>query len=76
MKASGMLCGKLFAAGLALAFGACAIGPTNPGPQTLDHLKAAHDWQYEAGERLNADWASGVQGILGALSRCDAIAAI
>ena len=42
----------------------------------MDDLKAAHDWQYEAGERLNADWASGVQGILGALSRSDAIAAI
>jgi hypothetical protein len=76
MKGSGMACGKLFAASLALALGACAMGPTNPGPQTLDDLKAAHDWQYEAGERLNADWASGVQGILGALSRSDAIAAI
>ena len=76
MKGSGMACGRLFAASLALALGACAMGPTNPGPQTLDDLKAAHDWQYEAGERLNADWASGVQGILGALSRSDAIAAI
>lgn len=68
--------GKLAAAAFALAVGGCAMGPTNPGPQTLDDLEAAHDWQYLPGERLNADWASGVQGILGAMSRPQAIAAI
>ncbi len=72
---------RVFAAGLALALpvilgGACAMGPTNPGPRTLAGLEAAHDWQYEPGQRLNADWASGVQGILGGLTREQAIAAI
>lgn len=68
--------GRWIAASLALAVGGCAMGPTNPGPETLADLEAAHDWQYSPGERLNADWASGVQGILGALSRPAAIEAI
>jgi hypothetical protein len=76
MAAFGIASGKVLAAALALALAGCAMGPTNPGPETLDDLEAAHDWQYAPGERLNADWASGVQGILGALSRRQAIDAI
>ncbi len=67
---------KVVAAGLVLALGACAMGPTNPGPRTLADLQAAYDWQTLPGQQLNADWAAGVQGILGELSRPQAIAAI
>lgn len=62
--------------GLLMVLGACALGPTNPGPKTLTALQAAHDWQYGPGQQLNADWAAGVQGILGALPRDKAIATI
>lgn len=67
---------RLMAASLVLILGGCAMGPTNPGPRTLADLENSHDWQYGPGQQLNADWASGVQGILGGLSRKDAIAAI
>ena len=67
---------KLIALGFALIAAGCAMGPTNPGPETLADLEAAYDWQYEPGQKLNADWATGVQGILGDLSRPKAIEAI
>lgn len=67
---------KVMALGFALLAAGCAMGPTNPGPETLADLEAAHDWQYQPGQQLNADWASGVQGILGDLSRLQAIQAI
>lgn len=72
---------KLLMVGLAVLATACAPAPETPGPEapstkTLAELESAHDWQHGAGEKLNADWNSGVQGILGKLSRPDAIAAI
>ena len=72
---------KLLMVGLAVLATACAPAPESPGPEapstkTLAELESAHDWQHGAGEKLNADWNSGVQGILGKLSRPDAIAAI
>ncbi|MEZ6031156.1 MAG: hypothetical protein R3C46_15605 [Hyphomonadaceae bacterium] len=67
---------KFAVAGCALLASACAMGPTDPGPRSLTDLEAAHDWQYEPGERLNADWVSGAQGILGPLSRPKAMDAI
>jgi hypothetical protein len=78
---------KLLMVGLAVFAVACAPSPEAPapaptpapeapGPKTLAELESAHDWQHGAGEKLNADWNSGVQGILGKLSRPDVIAAI
>jgi hypothetical protein len=67
---------KVMALAFALLAAGCAMGPTNPGPQTLGDLEAAYDWQHQPGQQLNADWASGVQGILGDLSRPKAIEAI
>ena len=72
---------KLLMVGLAVLATACTPAPETPGPEapsskTLAELESAHDWQHGAGEKLNADWNSGVQGILGKLSRPDAIAAI
>jgi hypothetical protein len=45
-------------------------------PTNLKDLEAAHDWQYEAGEKLNASWNDGVKAIIGKMSRPDAIKAI
>ena len=45
-------------------------------PVDLEALKAAHDWQYDPGEKLNAAWNDGAKSILGKMSRPDAIAAI
>lgn len=42
----------------------------------LKALEAAHDWQNEAGEKLNTDWDAGVKALLGKMSRQDAIGAI
>lgn len=51
--------------------------PANPAALAdLEALKAAHDWQYDPGEKLNAAWNDGVKAILGKLSRPDAIGAI
>jgi len=50
---------------------AAAVQPTD-----LKSLEAAHDWQHDPGEGLNADWNAGAKAILGRLSRPDAIAAI
>ncbi len=44
-----------------------------PPPSTLKELEAAHDWQHSPGEALNAAWVSGVEAILGKLSRPAAI---
>ncbi|RYZ11945.1 MAG: hypothetical protein EON61_09305 [Alphaproteobacteria bacterium] len=60
---------------------ACSPAPAPPqpevaGPVDLKALEAAHDWQNEPGEKLNADWNSGVKALLGKMSRLDAIAAI
>jgi len=69
----------------ALAFGllaaACSPAPAPPQPEVaeladLKALEAAHDWQNEPGEKLNAEWNSGVKAFLGKMSRPDAIAAI
>lgn len=72
---------KLLMVGLTLLATACASGPETPapgaaGPKTLTDLEAAYDWQHGAGEKLNTDWNADIQGILGKLSRPDAIAAI
>ena len=45
-------------------------------PTSLKDLEAAHDWQHETGEKLNASWNDGVKAILGKMSRPDAIKAI
>jgi hypothetical protein len=50
---------------------AAAIAPVD-----LKALEAAHDWQHEPGEKLNADWNAGVKALLGKLSRPAAIEAI
>lgn len=54
--------------------------PTPPAaavaPSDLEGLKAAHDWQYDPGEALNAAWNDGAKAILGKMSRPDAIGAI
>lgn len=68
----------------ALAFGllasACSPAPAPQpeaaGPADLKALEAAHDWQNEPGDKLNADWIAGVKAALGKMSRPDAIAAI
>jgi hypothetical protein len=72
----------------ALALAACspkapeAAAPEAPGPQaaatpaSLKDLEAAHDWQHETGEKLNASWNEGVKAILAKMSRPDAIKAI
>jgi hypothetical protein len=69
----------------ALALTACSPAqspaPTEPAPAAampadLKALEAAHDWQHEAGKKLNADWNAGVKAILGKLSRPAAIEAI
>lgn len=74
---------KILMVGLAMLAVACtpAPAPETPapegsGPKTLAELESAHDWQHGAGEKLNADWNTGVQAILGKLSRPEAIAAI
>jgi hypothetical protein len=71
----------LAAAGFsAIALGACtpqqAEAPAVAGPATLKDLEAAHDWQHEPGEAVNAAWNDGVKKIIGKMSRPDAIAAI
>ena len=50
--------------------------PVAAAPADLEALKVAHDWQYDPGEKLNADWNAGVVALLGKLSRPDAIGAI
>lgn len=75
----------------ALVLAACACSPAQPpapviepapavtpapAPTDLKALEAAHDWQHEPGEALNAAWNDGVKALLGKLSRQDAIAAI
>ncbi|MDP3495502.1 MAG: hypothetical protein Q8R82_20535 [Hyphomonadaceae bacterium] len=50
--------------------------PAIAAPADLKSLEAAHDWQHEPGETLNADWNAGVKTLLGKLSRQDAIGAI
>lgn len=70
-----------FALALGLLAAACSPAPAPPqrevaGPADLKALEAAHDWQNEPGEKLNADWNSGVKALLGKMSRPDAIAAI
>lgn len=50
--------------------------PAAAAPSDLKALEAAHDWQHEPGEKLNAAWDEGVKALLGKLSRPDAIAAI
>jgi hypothetical protein len=72
---------KLLMVGMAVFAVACAPAPEAPAPETpssktLAELESAHDWQHGAGEKLNADWNTGVQAILGKLSRPEAIAAI
>jgi hypothetical protein len=79
---------KILMVGLTLLAVACAPAPAPEtpapeapapevaGPKTLAELESAHDWQHGAGEKLNADWNTGVQAILGKLSRPEAIAAI
>ena len=69
----------------ALALAACtpaaqtASAPTEPAapvqPADLKALDAAHDWQNEAGEKLNADFATGARAILGKMTRPDIITA-
>jgi hypothetical protein len=71
-----------------LALAACtpkepqAAAPDAPVPQTaaapvaLKALEAAHDWQYDPGEKLNAAWNDGVKALIGKMSRPDAIKAI
>jgi hypothetical protein len=76
----------LAAAGFsALAFAACspkapeaAAPPAGEAasPASLKDLEAAHDWQHEPGEAVNAAWNDGVKKIIGKMSRPDAIAAI
>jgi hypothetical protein len=74
----------------ALALAACTPGaetastPAEPAPPAtqpaqpadLKALDAAHDWQHEPGEMLDADFRAGAVAILGKMSRPDAIAAI
>lgn len=50
--------------------------PVAAAPIDLKALEAAHDWQHDPGEKLNADWIAGAKAILGKLSRPDAIDAI
>jgi hypothetical protein len=70
----------LAAAGLAIALAACTPkppeAPAAAGPATLKDLEAAHDWQHEPGDKVNAAWNDGVKKILGKRSRPEAIAAI
>jgi hypothetical protein len=47
-----------------------------PQPAKLEALQAAHDWQYEPGDKLNAAWNEGVKAQLGKLSRSEIIGAI
>jgi hypothetical protein len=53
-----------------------AAPPAAATPVDLKALEAAHDWQHDPGEKLNADWNDGVKAILGKLSRPAAIEAI
>ncbi len=53
-----------------------AAPPAAAPPGDIKALEAAHDWQHEPGETLNADWMAGVRSILGKLSRPAAIEAI
>lgn len=76
------------ALGMAAALAACSpapapmpepapVPPAAPvAPADLKALEAAHDWQYGAGEKLDADWNAGVIALLGKMSRPDIIAAV
>lgn len=74
------------AAALAFGFAACSPASTpqpDPAPPAeavapvdLKALEAAHDWQYDPGDKLNADWNAGVKALLGKMSRPDIIAAM
>jgi hypothetical protein len=50
--------------------------PAAEAPVDLKALEAAHDWQNEPGEKLNADWDAGVKALLGKMSRPDIIGAV
>ena len=50
--------------------------PAAVAPVDLKALEAAHDWQYEPGDKLNADWDAGVKALLGKMSRPDIIGAV
>lgn len=50
--------------------------PAAVAPVDLKALEAAHDWQYEPGEKLDADWDAGVKALLGKMSRPDIIGAV
>jgi hypothetical protein len=69
----------------ALALAACSpAAPPEPSPEAelagkptnLKDLEAMHDWQHEAGDKLNTAWTEGAKAILGKMSRTDAIKAI
>jgi hypothetical protein len=60
----------------ALALAACSPQPAATPAPDLKALEAAHDWQNEPGEKLNASWNDGVKAFLGKMSRPDAIKAI
>jgi len=70
----------------ALALAACtpapgtASPPSEPAapvqPADLKAIETAHNWQYEAGEALNADFEAGAKAILGKMTRADAIEAV
>lgn len=74
--------------GLAVMLAACSPTPApaaEPAPEPqpavvtpakLADLEAAHDWQYEPGQKLNAAWNDGVKALLGKMSRPDIIGAI
>ena len=62
-----------------LGFGTAPLGnlyKATDAEEAQKTLEAAHDWQHEPGEALNAGWNEGVKTLLGKLSRQDAIAAI
>ena len=52
------------------------VPPATARPTDLKGLEAAHDWQHEPGETLNAAWNAGVKGLLSKLSRPAIIEAI
>jgi len=70
----------------ALALAACTPAPQTASPPSepaapaqpadLKAIEAAHNWQNEAGEALNADFEAGAKAILGKMTRADAIEAV
>lgn len=62
----------------AIALCACTPAPTGeratPAPPLdLKSIQSARDWQYEAGDKLDAGFKADAAGLLGKLSRPDAI---